>query len=569
MSRRLFVAVAMFCALALRGEGSAAGIPHNQQLVLIAEEQSVAEAIDLYRTWRRASLAFDPKGEVLRLAGYDLIRRGRYDDAEVIFRFAVESFPGAVWARIGLGDVLVRLDRAEEAQRAYARGLALLDTDVHLGDRDRQRMRRYIRDRVRAIRDAPLYDELTGTYEIGPGRYLSIASGEVDPWRRTTFLRMTDLQSGRIRVLYPRSPTSYVAGASFMDRESIRMRVRFRRTDRGLEIHVRTGDETLKGKRLALPPAEEIRFNSGSVTLSGRLSRPASASPVPAVVLLHGSGQASRSTPGFGELENFFLLNGVATLRYDKRGVGESTGDWRVAGLRDLARDARAAMAQLSRTEGIDARRIGVLGFSQGAWVALLAAKGNPDVSFVILLSGGGVTPVEQETFRVGAELRALNRDAEAEEAVHFIQAKFDFARTGHGWTDLESLMKRMDGKAWYPRFTGRWTSPETAREVFRLMLDFDPQPVIESLDCPLLALIGEYDTLTPPEATRSAIQAAIESGANERAEIIFLPKANHYMFEATRGSLRNDELTRIDRYVPQFFESLERWVERHVSGER
>src|SRR4029453_666665 len=97
---------------------------------------------------------------------------------------------------------------------------------------------------------------------------------------------------------------------------------------------------------------------------------------------------------GFGYL---MAARGFAVLAFDKRGVGESTGEWRNATFEDLADDAVSGARFLQSRPDVDGRRIGFWGLSQGAWVAPLATVRFGSAAFVVTMSGGGVTPAQGE----------------------------------------------------------------------------------------------------------------------------------------------------------------------------
>ena len=148
---------------------------------------------------------------------------------------------------------------------------------------------------------------------------------------------------------------------------------------------------------------DAVSFASGEgITLSGTLFIPDAGRRHPAIVLFHGSGPESRNR----EMGYWFAKHGVAALTYDKRGVGESTGNFRTVPFTTLCEDGLAAVAFLKRRADIDASRIGVWGLSQGGWLGPLAASQSSDVRFVIAVSGPAVTPGEQMIFYYANQLR-------------------------------------------------------------------------------------------------------------------------------------------------------------------
>src|SRR5262245_47108029 len=136
---------------------------------------------------------------------------------------------------------------------------------------------------------------------------------------------------------------------------------------------------------------EEIRFRNGAVSLAGTLVAPLAGGPHPAVVLVQGSGPQGRADWHYRSLGDFFARHGIAALVYDKRGVGGSTGDHEAATFEDLAGDAASAVRFLAARKEIDRRRIGMLGSSQGGWLAPLAASRAGGVAFLILDKGAAV----------------------------------------------------------------------------------------------------------------------------------------------------------------------------------
>lgn len=153
----------------------------------------------------------------------------------------------------------------------------------------------------------------------------------------------------------------------------------------------------------AAPAAREVQFRNGSVTLSGTLVMPSKV--VAAIVWVDGSGQTRRDVP----LASALARDGIATLTYDKRGVGKSGGVYAgpevgtnnidPGNLDLLAGDASAAVTKLAHEISSPRTPVGLLGASQAGWVIPLAAGRNPYVKFMILWSGPLVTTLEQLRF--------------------------------------------------------------------------------------------------------------------------------------------------------------------------
>jgi uncharacterized protein len=145
---------------------------------------------------------------------------------------------------------------------------------------------------------------------------------------------------------------------------------------------------------------ESFKFPSAGAILAGTLVVPAQI--VAAVVLVQGSGPTERML-GFA---NALAKQGIASLTYDKRGVGESGGVYvgrhnaDPSNLQLLARDAACAVQELMRRLPSQHGPVGIIGFSQGGWIVPLAAKADPDIKFMVLWSGPLATTHEQLRFQ-------------------------------------------------------------------------------------------------------------------------------------------------------------------------
>ena len=144
--------------------------------------------------------------------------------------------------------------------------------------------------------------------------------------------------------------------------------------------------------------AEDVTYPNpeGGHTLAGTFTRPASGGPFPTVVLISGSGPQDRDEALMGHrpflvLADHLTRRGIAVLRYDDRGVGQSTGDFAAATSEDLSTDALAGVAFLKSRDDVDPDAIGFAGHSEGGIIAPMAAVASPDVSYIVLMAAPGV----------------------------------------------------------------------------------------------------------------------------------------------------------------------------------
>jgi dipeptidyl aminopeptidase/acylaminoacyl peptidase len=240
------------------------------------------------------------------------------------------------------------------------------------------------------------------------------------------------------------------------------------------------------------PPFETITFQNGDVTLAGTLDIPAGEGPFPAIVTIHGSGEVTRHDFYNLNFSYFFVQHGYAVLRYDKRGVGESTGEYQGVGtedgeatLNDLADDALAGVEYLKNHELIDPDMIGLVGHSQAGWIIPLAASKSSDIAFVIISSG--------PTISLGQEIYYS-----------------DLVEVGEGETTEYSLTEASN-------MTRDYTGPQ----------GFDPKPSLRKLDIPGLWLVGAQDNSVPIPLTVETLDSFITDHGRDFSYILYENKGH------------------------------------------
>lgn len=273
----------------------------------------------------------------------------------------------------------------------------------------------------------------------------------------------------------------------------------------------------------------EVQFTNGGVTLSGTLLLPKTEGPVPAVVLIHGSGETDRG--GLEYYAKIFVRNGYAALIYDKRGVGKSGGGpdaWRYFSFDDLAGDVAAGVEYLAGRDDIDGDRIGLFGASQGGWVAPLAATKSNHVAFMVLLSASVSSVAEDRLFERAARLRTEGfTESEILEVTEMQLVDQELTRSGQGFDDFASLWDEHKDKRWFRRvYLGE--EPTAADDEWRLwyrtILDFDSVPLFEQLSIPALCLFGDpaHDRYGPVQASADQLEALKQSGKDYEIEVYY-----------------------------------------------
>jgi uncharacterized protein len=303
-----------------------------------------------------------------------------------------------------------------------------------------------------------------------------------------------------------------------------------------------------------------ITFNSApGVTLSATLSTPHGKGPVNAVVLVHGSGPQTRDQEAgghqqFGVLADFLSRRGIAVLRYDKRGVGYSSGDYRAHTVKDLATDLQAALKTLRARRQFAS--IGVIATSEGPEVAAAVAARNPGaIDFIVALAGTGLNGLE--SLIVQDRAYAQDKKASPEEVARLMVYVRNFYTTilAHEETEprlsaLKALrvnLPRSDRDLIdkYEMDQGTLSLDWAAKPFLRASLQSNPPADWRAVRCPVLALIGGVDRQVPPTENLGGLVAALVEGGNTQVESEVLPSLNHLFQTAETGY--EEEYAKID----------------------
>lgn len=403
----------------------------------------------------------------------------------------------------------------------------------------------------------PAFDALAGHYEFEPGQVVLLYRGVLGPM-------FVDYRTGRIGSLHRLADGRYVAGPALTSGYPVEISVTFERdaTGRGAALAWTQARRTRRADRRQLYRTEPAVFRNGDVTLDGTLLIPHGDGPHPAVVMIHGSGPAARDS--LLPVADAMARNGVAVLIHDKRGTGRSTGNYGRATFDDLAADALAAVGWLRSHAGIDPRQIGLQGSSLGGWVAPLAAARGGEIAFVMVDAAPATTPAEHEVERVQRQMRADGRPGpDVAEAIAFMHLKFEVARTGEGWADLERRIARGKEQNWI-QYVNAPTSLEGLRWNWQHILSYDPRPALAALRCPVLALYGERDTIVAPEVHVARMREALAHAATRDLTVHVVAGANHQFFSAISGG--PGEAGQLREFAGGYFDTRLGWLRQRLS---
>lgn len=422
-------------------------------------------------------------------------------------------------------------------------------------------------------REERLDPRFNGAYRLEDGRLVFVSARE----GKTLRYRLMD---GESRALWPAGDRRYEAGPGWSGRSPVEVRVAFDplgpdRLCPGLSWEAaKSGSQ--RARRIELPE-EVFTFASGPLKLRGKLVKPQGEGPFPAVVLVHGSGRESAVDGYFNPY--LFAAFGIATLVYDKRGTGESAGEY-TQNFHVLARDVLAAVEWLRARPDIDAARIHLAGYSQGGWIAPLAASKTTGIRS-LLIGYGPMVPVTGEDrwgYVYALKQKGFGEDAirKADRINEQIEAIFDHRQDR--WKEISRLLDESRGEPWFEAVKGSDSILGEVSEswmplwVMRLLLWwrqrgsgepfidrlYDPVPTLDSLTTtPSLWIFGGEDNSMPTGWTVEKLEALQAKG--RPVEFFTFPRADH-------GILRFEEIPegrRILGHEPEYLPMMVDWLRR------
>ncbi len=279
---------------------------------------------------------------------------------------------------------------------------------------------------------------------------------------------------------------------------------------------------------MSRPNDESVFIPANGFSLAGTVSKPSSGSgPMPVVILVGGSEPADRDettsgVPIFGQIAHALADVGHLVLRYDRRGAGQSGGRADAATLTDFAEDAKAAVTFMRGRQDANRRRLAIVGYGEGGWIALLAAAKNDRVSAVGLIAAAGVTGNDLSLYQVAHGVERSNRSDAEKRAVIELQRQIQQAvLTGTGWDKVS-------------------VSPQIRRQAetpyFQSVLAMDPARVMKDVGQPVLLVQGALDRSLPP-ANLERLEA-LAKGRKKAAPVdaVSVPGINHLLVAAETG---------------------------------
>lgn len=323
---------------------------------------------------------------------------------------------------------------------------------------------------------------------------------------------------------------------------------------------------------------EEVSFSNGDVVLKGTLTLPSKCSrnnylwghdtapigtlPQPpkcprntlALVMVTGSGPQNRDSElfehkPFAVIADALTRAGFATLRYDDRGFGESTGNMATATVADFRDDALAGIEFLR--ERFD--RVGVIGHSEGGTIAMmLAAEGKAD--FIVSLAGMAVSGEETLLWQTALALSA------AGVAQNDIDKYAQLLREAYSALRSDKPLPTAEGRDLTPMLAQSYMGvvPHMHNPYFKHFLSLDMRPHLGDIKCPVLALNGTKDQQVEPNSNLKALREALEG--KKGSKVVAMEGLNHLFQHSTTGLMT--EYRQIEEtFAPEALDLIINWL--------
>ncbi|PWF42489.1 alpha/beta hydrolase family protein [Massilia glaciei] len=320
---------------------------------------------------------------------------------------------------------------------------------------------------------------------------------------------------------------------------------------------------------LAIPGAD-------GVMLGATLSLPDGVARPNVVILVHGSGPGNRDAQIFGHrpfavMADHLARRGIAVLRYDKRGVARSTGDYANHVLPQLVDDLNAVVRAVKERKQFN--RLGLIGVSEGpAIAAAVAARDPASVDFVVSLAGTGLNGLEMILLQ--DRVYAQGNKAGPEELARLMRYARDWygiiaaeADAGVRIAKLKAMRAALSpsDRALVEKFkmnVGSLTLDWAGQPFLRASLLQDPRKDWRAVRAPVLALNGGLDRQVPAPENLGGIVGALKAGGNLKVESEVLPSLNHLFQTANTGA--EDEYALIEETIaPSVLQTLTAFVEK------
>lgn len=308
---------------------------------------------------------------------------------------------------------------------------------------------------------------------------------------------------------------------------------------------------------------EEVLFSNQNIKLAGTLYKPQSHKPCPAVVVVHPASEGKRTDLFYDHLKSELPKHGIATFVFDRRGSGDSEGDFETADFEDLARDVISAANFLQSRSDIEPTKIGLHGTSQGGWIAPLAAASKSDIAFVIAVSASGVSPADQMNYGVAFH---LNQDGYnqvvIDQAIELRNRVNEYFRGHVPREKVVAELSHFESEPWFEKaylYPGGELPIDIKRSKWHYEMDYEPLAVWKKVEQPALFLFARIDEWVP----------IAESMVNYKNATSHLRDVNLIQLNGVNHLMKNLDGEQKDEISREYLDILVGWLTSRQFGNK
>jgi uncharacterized protein len=298
----------------------------------------------------------------------------------------------------------------------------------------------------------------------------------------------------------------------------------------------------------------------GQFSLKGTLTIPTdSKEKNPAILIIPGTGMTNRDGNDKGitiniykDIADFFTSIGFITLRYDKRGTHESSGDYYTAGVKDLIDDAAACVKFLKKDHRVNANSVLILGHSEGALLAPAVHDQEPAAGLILL---AGAAEPSKDLLPKQFEM-AMKEIKETKGFKGWLFKLLNVPKKAQKQQDAV-MAKILNSKEDTLKIKGAKINAKWMREQF----DYDVCEYLQKITCPTIAITGEKDIQVPPDHAEKI--AGIVKG---ESEWYIIHDMNHilrkYLKEHKMLTLMKEYKSMFDQPIDSdLLDTMEKWL--------
>jgi len=318
----------------------------------------------------------------------------------------------------------------------------------------------------------------------------------------------------------------------------------------------------------------ELNFKHDQNQLVGTLLLPAGQGPFPVVVLVHGDGPQTRGVDRYTQIINAYLAAGIACFTWDKPGTGDSSGNWLQQSMEKRAQETHAAMQMLAQRSDVQAKNIGLLGFSQGGWVLPQVATMNPAPAFLITVGAALDWRAQGEFF---TRQRLVRAGLNAPEIAKVIQWQRAAPQPSISLSFAEYNQQFQKYLAAFPAPNGANTAPLSAERYHFIALNIDANSSqqLAALQIPLLAIWGQDDLNVVAKDNAQAFSSLLNVKNNSKHQVVVVPQADHTMLDSATFNMQLPSewtwwmtvryfIAAEDAFAPAFLPLIVDWAKQH-----